>query len=347
MASGDDRKEERKPSVARIAFRTTLATVVLGGLWLVAREAWLVRSPVALHVFLAAVWPLCAAAFLTRLPRAAGGLLVLLGLLVVEGLSRVWLDRLAPPLDTTWPWEAARLALIAPAAYLLAPALRHRRARVWVEIVRALAVAPVAAAATLMILAGHQGSRDETRRADAALVLGLALEADGSPQPSLVARVDRAAALYRARVVRRVVVSGGVPRAGLREADVMRALLRRRAVPDEAIVVEPYARSTEENFACAAPILESLGARDVLLVTEPWHMTRAMLLGRRYGLTLRQAPAKSDAWQAPAERTRRLFRESIAWVFEQVRAVTRRPSRCVEVTPRASAAPAGVEEPPA
>ena len=54
-----------------------------------------------------------------------------------------------------------------------------------------------------------QSHIDETRKADAAIVLGAAMWA-GTPSPVLRARLDHALELYRSQTVTYIIVTGGV-----------------------------------------------------------------------------------------------------------------------------------------
>jgi uncharacterized SAM-binding protein YcdF (DUF218 family) len=118
-----------------------------------------------------------------------------------------------------------------------------------------------------------------------------------------------------------------VPRAGRTEAAVMRELLLGAGVPASRIILEDRARTTLENFACSGPILRRLGAGRVLLVTDAWHMTRALLLARRHGLL----PEPSPVPQSPGGRLASLgwvLRDAGAYVAERFRNPFVGPVRC-------------------
>ena len=329
-----------------VALRGTLAVLVLAGLWLVAVESWRIRWPGMLAAFLLVGWPLAVMAWRPRLP---GGLRTTLGLaagLVVIDLSLdLWLD-LPPPRALAWTrWELARIAILV-ALSPLAERLEARAAgqallRRGLLGLRVATAAPVVLFVGLVLFVALHGTRDQAGRADAALVLGYALDPAGRPQPSLIARVEHAAELQRRGLVGHIVVSGGAARAGVTEAEVMRELLIARGVPPELIHLEDRARSTEENFACARPILARLRARRVLLVTEPWHMPRAELQSRRHlaladldpgapPLVYLPSPASSPIWRAARTRAARLHSEAIAYLYERLYAITRPPGRCMD-----------------
>lgn len=128
-------------------------------------------------------------------------------------------------------------------------------------------------------------SVESTPQADAIVVLGGALAGAQPPaRPTFVlgassTRIVHAAALYRAGKAKWIVVAAGNRPDQVRvqvEADAIAEFLMQMGVPDAAIVRERHSRTTRENAANVKPILESLGARRVLLVTSAQHMPRAM-----------------------------------------------------------------------
>jgi uncharacterized SAM-binding protein YcdF (DUF218 family) len=58
----------------------------------------------------------------------------------------------------------------------------------------------------------------------------------------------------------------------------------------------------------------------VLVVTEPFHMPRALLLARAAGLEAHPSPAISPAWPGPRAASYWLFREAPLYLIERARA---------------------------
>ena len=86
----------------------------------------------------------------------------------------------------------------------------------------------------------------------------------------------RAAELYKAGVAPKILCSG------LGDCDSNRALLRRAGVPASAILREERSHNTSENARFSLPILRSLGARRVIIVTSWYHSRRAWRCFRHY-----------------------------------------------------------------
>lgn len=154
--------------------------------------------------------------------------------------------------------------------------------------------------------------RDRDGVADAVVVLGAPLTADGQLSAVLDERVRAGFALWRAGAAPRLCVTGGPsPRGGV-EADAMAEALRALGVPDDALVIERTARTTAEN---AARVAELLGpGRTVWLVSQPFHLRRARHLFRRAGLDAR-CWRIDDGLQdrEPARALRWIGREYAAW----------------------------------
>ncbi len=282
--------------------RWVAAIVALGGTWILACQRS-VDGPTVAPIL---VWIALAAVFRATLPpgrvTTARLAAALLAIDLVFDLANPEHGVVLRP-----AFEIGRVAaLFAIDALLARYAPSRRLALVWIAFgLRGITLALVGVAAAvgvwLLVDGGHE---DAIEDADAILVLGYALRPDGAPTPSLVARVDRAAEAASRAPKAVLVVSGWTSAPGVTEAAVMRDLLVRRGVDPARIVLEPEARTTVENFVCAAPILRARGASRVALVTERWHMTRSSLLATRYapGFVFLRAPAPAPSSRMSAFR---------------------------------------------
>jgi uncharacterized SAM-binding protein YcdF (DUF218 family) len=152
--------------------------------------------------------------------------------------------------------------------------------------------------------------------AEAIVVLGCALSADGRASPALRRRVDRAVELYRTGAAPRLVLSGGG--AGRRaEAEAMRELALHGGVPPGGLLVEARSRNTFENAAETAALLGAAGLSRVWLVSEAYHLPRAAMLFRLAGLTVVGTAAPP---RRPLRRELRLrLREALATPLSALR----------------------------
>jgi uncharacterized SAM-binding protein YcdF (DUF218 family) len=135
------------------------------------------------------------------------------------------------------------------------------------------------------------GQRERAVRSDVVVVLGARVLPGGSPSPALRARIEKAVELYHQGLAPRLLFSGGVGVNPPSEARVMKELAVRLGVPEEACLLEEQSHSTEQNARFSADLLRSLGARSVVVVSDPYHLLRARQYFRLHGFEVATSPA--------------------------------------------------------
>jgi vancomycin permeability regulator SanA len=119
------------------------------------------------------------------------------------------------------------------------------------------------------------------------MVLGNHVYPNGTPSRELAERLETGRQLYRAGLARRIIVSGAV-RSGSAEPDgipydepdAMAAWLVRRGVAPADVVIDRGGYRTAASMADAA----ALGVESLLIVSQPYHLPRAVYLARHAGL---------------------------------------------------------------
>ena len=124
-------------------------------------------------------------------------------------------------------------------------------------------------------------SIDEVPVRSAAIVFGAGLWRDGSPTPVLRDRVAAAAHLYFAGKAQKLIMSGGNPTINYDEPGAMRTYALSLGVPDEAIVLDYAGRRTYDTCYRA---LHIFGIRQATLVTQGFHLPRALYLCNKLGI---------------------------------------------------------------
>lgn len=163
-------------------------------------------------------------------------------------------------------------------------------------------------------LVSAQSKRDETRQADAAIVLGAAVWA-GTPSPVLRARLDHALLLFQNKQVTKIVVTGGVGRGdNMSEAAASAEYLLSKGVPSDAILREELGRSTYESLQNATVLAQDASIRRVLLVSDPFHMLRSLKMAQDLGLEAYASPTQTSPISTrPLEEQFYMLREAIAY----------------------------------
>jgi len=159
-------------------------------------------------------------------------------------------------------------------------------------VVLLLLAVPLVADALLGTLERGEGAGDPTG-AQAIVVLGAEAVglADGStaPGPLSLQRLRTAAALAR-RTGLPLLVSGGVTQPGTAPVAVAMADSLRDDFHVPARWIEDQSADTFENARDSAALLAPAGVTTLLVVTDQWHMRRALLAFRATGLRAIPAP---------------------------------------------------------
>jgi vancomycin permeability regulator SanA len=118
--------------------------------------------------------------------------------------------------------------------------------------------------------------------APVALVLGSKINPDGTPSAFLARRLDLAIALYRRGTVRAILVSGDNGSRRYDEVTGMMRYLQARAVPASRVVGDYAGFDTWDSCTRAHRIF---GVDRAVVVTQRFHLPRAVALCRRAGIT--------------------------------------------------------------
>jgi SanA protein len=163
--------------------------------------------------------------------------------------------------------------------------MRKRRAVLaWTACGAFAALAVLVGIANAVVLLGGRGAKTDPKalpHAQVALVLGAYVAPDGRPSAMLEDRLRGAAALYHAHRVDKVLASGDHGRPNYDEVNAMRAELVRLGVPDDRIFTDHAGFATLDSVVRARKVF---AVRSAIVVTQPFHMARALWLAHRAGL---------------------------------------------------------------
>lgn len=149
--------------------------------------------------------------------------------------------------------------------------------------------------------AGKIHTAADAPAAPVAIVLGAGLNADGSPKPYLRARLEDARRLFQDGKIRAILVSGDHGRADYDEVAAMTSWLVEHGVPARKVVADHAGFDTYDSCVRA---YEIFGVRTALVVTQEFHVRRAVFLCREAGID-----AAGVGSPAPDDDTRYQVRE--------------------------------------
>jgi len=116
---------------------------------------------------------------------------------------------------------------------------------------------------------------------DYILILGCGVYSDGTLTPMLSDRVSVGVSLYKAGVCDRILMSGDHHTEWYNEVDPMKDTAIEQGIPSDAIEVDPLGLSTYESIA---RIAEIYGAERILIVTQEYHLPRALYIAEEFGM---------------------------------------------------------------
>lgn len=180
-----------------------------------------------------------------------------------------------------------------------------------------------AVGAFLLLTLAHivtYGHRDFRHRADAAVILGAKVYADGTPCAALVDRLETGIELHADGLVDVLIMSGAVDANGQSEARAMLRYAVERGIPASRIILDESGTNTRASAVASRRIAEEAGFRHVLAVTQYFHCARVKMVFEREGLPCSTVPTCSRRTGAvpPARLSREgffLFREAVAFPF--------------------------------
>lgn len=186
----------------------------------------------------------------------------------------------------------------------------------------AAAIAAALGWAAVVVAVALAAARDQTRSADAIVVLGAA-QYNGRPSPVFRARLDHAAALYQRGLAPVVLVTGGVGTGDtLSESEVGRRYLLKAGLPGAAVAALPAASSTSASLDAVAGWFSEQDNRRVLLVSDGFHMLRLEIIARRLGLIPFTSPAPGSPIRSNPRRNAGYllaegFKVPVTWLFNR------------------------------
>jgi len=121
-----------------------------------------------------------------------------------------------------------------------------------------------------------------------ALIFGAYVNADGVPCPVLQDRLESGSELYHSGLVKKLIASGDHSARDYDEVKAMGAYLEKRGVNKDDIFLDHAGFDTYDSLYRAKAIF---GAEDIVLVTQTFHLKRALFVGRSLGLRVQGFPS--------------------------------------------------------
>ncbi len=163
----------------------------------------------------------------------------------------------------------------------------------------AVAVIAVFAVTNVVTIVGSKSSIVTTEEAsiqsaDAIVVLGASVFADGTPSGILQDRLDDGIALYFAGVAPKLIMSGDNGTASYNEVRVMKQYAVAKGVPSEDVFCDHAGFSTYESMYRAKYVF---GCERIVVATQTYHLYRALWSAKSLGMQAVGVPSDYHAYQ--------------------------------------------------
>ncbi len=151
--------------------------------------------------------------------------------------------------------------------------------------------------------------RGEESHADAAIVLGAASWGE-EPSPVFKERINHAILLYNEGYVKKIIFTGDRDSDNEDPASVVaRNYSLREGVPRNDILIETESATTMQNLVNAKRIASKMRLNSFLIVSDPLHMKRAMIMAKDLGMEARQSPTRTTRYRGFGASFRFMVRE--------------------------------------
>lgn len=160
----------------------------------------------------------------------------------------------------------------------------------------------------------NYGKVDEKAPADVAIVLGAAIS-DGEVSPVYRERINHAITLYEEGTVDFIILTGGFGEGSYKsDSQVAKEYALSQDVPEERILIEEKSTITEENLEFSKEIMEENDLETAIIVSDPLHMKRAMLMAKDYNINALSSPTTTSMYKSLKTKIPFLLREEFFYI---------------------------------
>ncbi len=153
------------------------------------------------------------------------------------------------------------------------------------------------------------GNHDHAAKADCIIVLGAAVNG-AKPSPVYEERLRHAVDLYKKGYSSKVIFTGGF---GANKAHSEGAVGRDHAVtqgvPVQVILIEERSTTTKGNLEEAAALMRQHGLKSAIIVSDPLHLKRAMVMAEDLGMQAVSSPTPTTRYESWKSKGPFLLRE--------------------------------------
>jgi len=157
------------------------------------------------------------------------------------------------------------------------------------------------------------------RTSDVAIVLG-AGTSDGVVSPIFRERINHGLYLHKNGLVKSIIFTGGFSDGNqLSDSHLAKMYAFKQGVPESDIHIEEKSRFTIENLSHSKLIMDSLGLKTALIVSDPFHMKRSITLAENQNINCQPSPTKTSMYRSFIPKLKSLIYETFYYSLGQLK----------------------------
>jgi len=164
----------------------------------------------------------------------------------------------------------------------------------------------------------NYSKKDETQKADVGIVLGAGIWND-EPSPVFKERINHSIGLYKNGYIEKIIFTGGkADGKKFSESYVAKKYAESHGVNSKDIFIEEKSKITQENLKFAKEIMIENNLSNALLISDPLHMKRAVLIAKDTNINVHTSPTQTSQYKSTNKKLTFLMRESFFYITYQI-----------------------------
>ena len=160
----------------------------------------------------------------------------------------------------------------------------------------------------------NYGKIDNKTRCDVAIILGASTQ-NGQVSPVYRERLNHGIWLYENGFADYLILTGGTGKGNnVSDAFAAKQYVLSKNIPEQAIYIEEKSTITEENLENAKTIMDKNSFKTAIIVSDPLHMKRSMLMAKDYGIEAFASPTPTTMYKSFKTKFSFLVREEFFYI---------------------------------
>jgi len=153
-------------------------------------------------------------------------------------------------------------------------------------------------------------------KADVAIVLG-AGQTNGMVSNVFRERLNHSIQLYQSGQVNRIILTGGIGKnESVSDSEVALTYLLDKGIPRANVELETSSTMTYFNLVYAKKIMDLNQMQSALIVSDPYHMKRAIKITEKLGILAQPSPTQTSMYRSRKTKFKFLLQETVNyWSF--------------------------------